>query len=71
MGVAAASEVGPRLLLFNLGVEAGQLAVAGAVLPVLWWLRRIRPFALHSVPALSFAATLVGLFWMVERTLTS
>jgi len=55
------------LLGFNLGVEAGQLAVIGLVLPAVLLLRRVRWLegARARVPSLGIAA--VGAVWFVAR----
>jgi hydrogenase/urease accessory protein HupE len=56
------------LLLFNLGVEAGQLLFVGAVLMVLAALRRLRgawPQWLRQVPA--YAVGSVSAFWLLQR----
>jgi hydrogenase/urease accessory protein HupE len=57
------------LVGFNLGVEAGQLAVAAVVLPILGQLRRNPGFVRQWVPVCSVAVTLAGSYWMVERIL--
>jgi hypothetical protein len=55
------------LLSFNLGVEAGQLAVlAGAFLTIGWFRRRSWYRAAVTVP-LSLAIAAVGLYWAVTR----
>lgn len=59
--------VGWPLLKFNLGVEAGQLAVAAVGLPLLWWLRKKPWFVLRGVPVLSGAIVCAGLYWLIER----
>jgi hydrogenase/urease accessory protein HupE len=71
----ALAEVGlPRdaqlgaLLLFNLGVEAGQLAIVAVALPIAWWARTRSPsfrsrFELGAGYALGGAAS----FWLIER----
>lgn len=56
------------LLTFNLGVELGQIAIAAVVLPVVWRLRRSETFVSRGVPALSFLVTLMGLYWLLSRT---
>jgi hypothetical protein len=56
------------LVAFNGGVEAGQLAVASLVLPMLWSLRRTAAHARAGVWACSVLAALLGLVWLVERT---
>jgi hydrogenase/urease accessory protein HupE len=55
------------LIGFNLGVEVGQLSVAALVLPILWQLRKNRPFVRQWVPACSVVVTLAGSYWLVER----
>ncbi len=56
------------LLSFNLGVEVGQVLVAAIVLPVFWRLRKNDAFALRGVPILSVVVTVLGAWWLVERT---
>lgn len=56
------------LLTFNLGVELGQIAIAALVLPVVWRLRRNETFVARGVPALSVVVTLMGLYWLLSRT---
>lgn len=61
-------EVPAALVSFNLGVEAGQLAVVAAVLAVLALLRRLEPRAL--VPALHASAYAIGItasYWLLDR----
>ena len=65
-----AGEVGPALLLFNLGVEAGQLAVLALVLPVLLLLGRWEPYRRQGGARwISAAIVLAGLWWFFERVL--
>jgi hydrogenase/urease accessory protein HupE len=64
--------VAPALLLFNVGVELGQLGVLVLVLPVLALLARRAPRAHESVKrALSCAIVAAGLYWLIERVLFS
>lgn len=56
------------LLAFNLGVELGQIAIAAVALPVLWYLRRWRPFAQQGVVAISALVAVAGLYWLFDRT---
>ena len=56
------------LFSFNLGVELGQIAIAAAVLPVVWRLRKNETFLARGVPALSAVVTLMGLYWLLART---
>ncbi len=57
------------LFAFNLGVEAGQLAIAAIVLPILWKLRDNRTFLRVGVPACSVLVAAAGAYWLIERTL--
>jgi hypothetical protein len=61
----------PTLLGFNLGVEAGQLAVAAVVLPLLVLARRraSTPAWGRAVRVASVGICLAGAGWLVERTL--
>ncbi len=69
LGVPA-DAVGLALLLFNLGVEAGQLLVLALVLPLLLWLGR-RGFyrRVRGAQWISAAIVAAGLYWFLERTL--
>ena len=59
---------GWSVLLFNLGVELGQLGIASLVLPIIWILLKPRSnFRTISV-ALSIAVSALGLYWFIERT---
>lgn len=57
------------LLLFNLGVEAGQLTFVAVVLPLTWAARRLPPHSswLRWVPP--YATGAMATFWFVERCL--
>jgi hydrogenase/urease accessory protein HupE len=57
------------VLKFNLGVEAGQLCVAGVVFPLLLWVRRWPQFERRWVPACSLVVALAGGCWLVVRIL--
>lgn len=56
------------LLSFNLGVEIGQLALVGAALPVLAWVRR-GPHERRVVQAVSLVLTVFGTLWLADRVL--
>ena len=61
-------EVPAALVSFNLGVEAGQLLVIGAVLVVVALLRRLRPGALPWMLRLaSYPIGVIGAYWMIDR----
>jgi len=57
------------LLSFNLGVEVAQIAIAAAVLPLVWKLEQRPALALKHVPALSLLITIAGVYWLLARTL--
>ncbi|CAN5785956.1 HupE/UreJ family protein [soil metagenome] len=59
------------LFAFNLGVEAGQLAIAAIVLPIIWKLRNVPAFNRIGVPAVSIAVAAAGAYWLIDRTLLS
>jgi len=56
------------LLVFNLGIEAVQIALIALVFPVLVVLRRKAPrIAMWASGTLAVAVTLAGLIWFVQR----
>jgi hydrogenase/urease accessory protein HupE len=55
------------LASFNAGVETGQLAVLGAVLPALVYLRNRQWLAMKGVRVMSSAIVVAGLWWFVVR----
>jgi hydrogenase/urease accessory protein HupE len=56
------------LFKFNLGVEAGQLAVASVVFPLILLARRPgAPTEKRLVPACSLLIALAGTYWLFER----
>lgn len=60
--------VAPALLGFNLGVEAGQLAVVAVAWPLLLWLERVRAGGARLVAELGSAAVCgLGVFWFLGR----
>lgn len=59
--------VATGLLGFNLGVEAGQLAVVLAVAPLLLLARRRPWYARAAVPACSVGIGFMGAWWLAER----
>ena len=52
---------------FNLGVEAGQLAVVAAFLPLLYALRSTVVYRRRIVPATSIVVGLLAIGWLIER----
>jgi hypothetical protein len=64
------SEIPGALLFFNLGIEAGQLAVVAVWLPCAWAAARLRlsvPRRLKQVPA--YALGTVSALWLLDRLL--
>ncbi len=61
------AQVPVALLGFNLGVEAGQLAVLAVVLPAVLWLRKRPAFRVHGVRLASAAVVVLGVVWFVQR----
>ena len=55
------------LLGFNLGVEAGQLAIVAVFLPLAFWLRNTPFYRKGVFKAGSWLTLLVALVWLVER----
>ncbi len=71
LGLGGGAGVAVPLVSFNLGVEAGQLAIAAVGLPILWGLRRWPWYVKHGAKVISVAVVAAGLYWLVERTMLS
>ena len=72
LGVGAAGVgVAVPLVSFNLGVEMGQVGVMLLARPLIWKLRSQPFFVMKCVPACSLLVTLVGGYWLLQRTLFS
>ncbi len=56
------------LLQFNLGLEVGQLLIVVVVTGLLFLARRWRDYPTWVIRGGSYAAILVGVLWLVERT---
>ncbi len=56
------------LLMFNLGVEVGQLAIVIIVFPILFWLRRYAFYHPFIVVPISLLSIIVAAYWLFERT---
>ena len=54
---------------FNLGVEAGQIAVALVTVPLLWALRAQPALSTRVTSACSVVVVLAGGYWLIERIL--
>jgi hypothetical protein len=68
VGTTGAEAVVP-LLAFNLGVEAGQLALAAIVLPLIWRAQRRPRVFVPVATACSMLVALAGAAWLVGKTL--
>ena len=65
----SAAELPVALASFNVGVEAGQLAVLAVVLPCTAWLAGRRRFAAGGLQATSVGISAIGLGWFVVRVM--
>jgi len=63
----SAVQIPLALASFNVGVEAGQLAVLAVVLPLVSWLGGRPWFAGWGVQVASIAISAIGLCWFVVR----
>ena len=52
---------------FNLGIEAGQLAIVSAALPLIYLLRSLRVYSRILMPAGSAFAAIIATVWLIER----
>ena len=57
------------LMSFNLGVEAGQIAITAVALPLVWRLKQHPSLVPRFTTVSSWIATLAGTYWLLERTL--
>lgn len=57
------------LAAFNIGVEAGQLVVLAAFLPLVYALRHLRSYQAVVLPAGSLAIAVFGALWLLERSM--
>jgi hydrogenase/urease accessory protein HupE len=64
------AQIPGALLSFNLGVEAGQLAVMAVVLPIIFSLRKQDWFEPRAVRVVSGAVALAGGIWFVLRVVS-
>ena len=67
MGVSSSTGVAVPLVSFNLGVEAGQIVIACALLPLIWRLRKSDLFLKRGVPLCSAIVAALGSYWLVQR----
>jgi HupE / UreJ protein len=68
LGIAANDRLLP-LLAFNLGVEAGQVAIVTIFVPLAWSLRRWPGYARWCLSGGSWVILALAIFWFVERLL--
>jgi hydrogenase/urease accessory protein HupE len=61
------AEVALALVSFNAGVEAGQLATAAVLLPVVWMMRARPRLEARLLPACSVLIAIAGGWWLIER----
>lgn len=66
---AAGSSIAVPLVSFNLGVEIGQLAIAGLLFPIIVFLKKRPTFQLRLVPVCSMLVAIAGGYWLIERTM--
>ncbi|MEO1407350.1 MAG: HupE/UreJ family protein, partial [Pseudomonadota bacterium] len=63
------------LLLFNLGVEAGQLAIIAAVLGAIWISAKAKLNIDSNAFAVRFASAyilgIIGMYWAIERSVAT
>lgn len=64
------SSIPTALVSFNLGVEAGQLAVMALILPLIVFLREKSWFEARAVKVVSGAVALAGGIWFVSRVVS-
>jgi hydrogenase/urease accessory protein HupE len=55
------------LVSFNLGVELGQIAIAAAVLPLIWKLRDQPSLMRRWIPLTSSVVGVLGTYWLIQR----
>ena len=67
---SSATEIAIALVSFNGGVEAGQLAAAAAMLPLLWVIRSRPLWRARLVPVCSMMIVGAGGYWLVERVIS-
>jgi hydrogenase/urease accessory protein HupE len=63
------ADVPYALVLFNVGVEAGQLAVLALVLPLIYLARKRAVFRDQGVKVISGAIAVAGVVWFISRVM--
>lgn len=60
--------IGYAIVLFNLGIEVGQLAILLLFVPILWVVRKTK-YSTQILGAVSAAGFVVALYWFFDRVL--
>jgi len=71
LGIAAGMDAAIPLGAFNLGVEAGQIAVAVLVWPLVRLLNARPALRVSVAPVCSLLVVAAGIYWLVQRTIVS
>jgi len=56
------------LIMFNIGVEIGQLILVAVLLPILFWIRKTSFYQPVMLVGLSIVTILISSWWVLERT---
>ncbi len=67
VGAGARGTIALPLAAFNIGVEAGQIAVASCIVPLFWWLSARSTSRVRLAGAWSVLVIAAGTYWFVER----
>jgi hypothetical protein len=65
--VHSAVETAVGLFSFNVGVEAGQLAVAACLMPLVWLTRKRPVWYAGVLSASSMVMVIAGGYWLIDR----
>ncbi len=66
---SSTTEIVVALISFNGGVEAGQLAAAAALLPLLWMIKARPLWQARLLPLCSMMIVAAGSYWLIERVM--
>ena len=64
---SSTAEIALALISFNGGVEAGQLAAAASMLPLVWMIRSRPLWQARLLPLCSVMIVMAGGYWLIER----
>ncbi len=56
------------LIMFNIGVEIGQLIIVAVLLPILFWMRKKAFYQPVMLKGLSILTIVISIWWVLERT---